>query len=163
MHDANANIVLANRTIHRTDFFAAKTAQLFSLFFNNDALSSSLEFRVFYVCCAAIMHTNTTVELLNPGAFGTNWFSPAASSGSLARSSQLKLVSVSAFPNDPSDPSSAFSNVGEGYLLNCWGTGCRWGGGEEEEVRTLSVHCGRVSASGTFCASLSMSRMRAVI
>lgn len=64
INDTETSTVLASRIVLRTDFTAASTPQNFSLFFQNSRCSKKLQFRVFYVCCAKIIHYETIVRPL---------------------------------------------------------------------------------------------------
>lgn len=59
VHDAQHDIILESRDISRTDFYKSNQPQNFSLCFENPNCSNSLEFRVYYHCCAEITHYDT--------------------------------------------------------------------------------------------------------
>ena len=52
-----------DREIHRKDFIESNVAQQFNITFQNEKCANKLEFRVYYHCCATIIHHNTTLYL----------------------------------------------------------------------------------------------------
>eukprot|EP01113_Clastostelium_recurvatum_P044245 TRINITY_DN7451_c1_g1_i1.p1 TRINITY_DN7451_c1_g1~~TRINITY_DN7451_c1_g1_i1.p1 ORF type:complete len:525 (+),score=77.20 TRINITY_DN7451_c1_g1_i1:11-1585(+) len=73
VNDASVQQVITSKSIRRTDFGTAGTPQKFSLYFQNNQCSQNLEFRVFYVCCSAITHHQTTLRALDEGKLATFW------------------------------------------------------------------------------------------
>lgn len=65
VHDAVSDTILASTAVRRKDFETANSAQAFVLFFTTPTHAAQLEYRVLYVCCAAVTHLNTTVATLN--------------------------------------------------------------------------------------------------
>jgi hypothetical protein len=107
--------VLATREIHRRDFANANAKQDFDLFFTNTPCSRRLEFRVFYVCCARVIHASTLVRPLDPGPFDAWFRGPGGSSQN--RTAHLELISTSSF-DTAGKPGTAFANVGEDFVVD---------------------------------------------
>lgn len=81
VHDATRDAVLTSNVIHRRDFEAAFPAQQdFVLFFTTPAAANtSLEYRVFYICCAEVTHVATAVRsLVDTSPMAAFWEGAAA-------------------------------------------------------------------------------------
>jgi len=115
VHDAAGKHVLVQREVRRTDFVISHQPQNFSLSFTNKNCSRSLEFRVYFFCCAQVTHFVSTVKMLDVGSFGRNFFHKPTQS-------HFQLISTSTFPTFPNETHSAMANVGEDYVVvgNMW-------------------------------------------
>lgn len=105
VNDANTQTILSSRNVIRTDFVKANVEQVFSLFFENSP-SYLLEFRVYYYCCAEIIHFSTTVHPLDQGALGSVWNGTAG----------WNWISSAIFETSSSNPSTGGSNEGSYFV-----------------------------------------------
>jgi hypothetical protein len=66
VHEAESNVVLTSDTVHRSDFETVNEAQPFVLYFKAPTVPGArLEYRVYFVGCAALTHFRTVVAQLN--------------------------------------------------------------------------------------------------
>jgi hypothetical protein len=106
VHDAATDTILASRSLLRTDFEVAGGTVPFGLYFTTPAGAASLEFRVYYVCCSAIVHIKTEFRALDSGRMGEFWTGGA----------HFAFTSTAVFPTPGQPPSSAGANVGFYFL-----------------------------------------------
>jgi hypothetical protein len=96
-----------SRIVRRSDFEAADALQDFDLYFTapspTAALYTSLEYRVFYYCCAALTHASTSVRSLHDGGAMAGFWNLSAS---------FAFVSTNTFPTPGGSPATAGANVG---------------------------------------------------
>jgi hypothetical protein len=80
---------------------------VFSLFFDNTNSGSSLEFRVYYFCCAAVTHWKTTVSSLADGPMGNFWY----------QQSHFQYITETTFPTPGQPNSTALMNTGNQIIV----------------------------------------------
>jgi hypothetical protein len=76
VRDTVSGAVLAQSTIQRSDFSAANTQQWFSIYFTTPAAAANLEYRVYFVCCAAVVHYITTINACGGAPFQRGYTPP---------------------------------------------------------------------------------------
>eukprot|EP01116_Phalansterium_solitarium_P006220 TRINITY_DN18525_c0_g1_i1.p1 TRINITY_DN18525_c0_g1~~TRINITY_DN18525_c0_g1_i1.p1 ORF type:complete len:544 (+),score=170.09 TRINITY_DN18525_c0_g1_i1:155-1786(+) len=119
VNDADDQVVIASRTIVRTDFVAGLASpRNFSLFFTCATQSSRMEFRVFYSCCSQVTHWVTVVRPLVGGPFTDEFWDAAAirREPGATTPTHFQLIATANFSTTPSDPGSAMANVGSDFV-----------------------------------------------